>query len=240
MAAKSSYKPVTHIIFDSDGTVMDTENIYTDAINEIVEPFGKSYTYEMKLRYMGMPALQSAQKLVTELQLPLSPEKYLKIFDAVVLRRIQNVKLMPGVKDFILHMHDHRIPMAIATSSVRAAFDVKSTPHRSLLPALHHVVCGNDPELQPGRGKPLPDIFLLAASRFHPAPEPSKCLVFEDSPNGLRAGIAAGMQVVLIPDPRVPAQLRRGATQVLDSMADFKPQLFGLPHYDTCSKFEFG
>ncbi|XP_001357026.1 pseudouridine-5'-phosphatase [Drosophila pseudoobscura] len=240
MASRACYKPVTHIIFDSDGTVLDTENMYSDVINEIVAPFGKSYTYEMKLRYMGMPALQSARQLVEELQLPLTPVEYLKIFDSVVFGRINNVQLLPGVKDLMLHLHDHRIPMAIATSSVQAAFHTKSQPHRDLFPALHHVVCGDDPELRPGRGKPHPDIFLLAASRFHPAPDPGQCLVFEDSPNGLQAGIAAGMQVVMIPDPRVPSEQRTGATQVLDSMADFEPQLFGLPHYDTCSKFEFG
>lgn len=59
-----------------------------------------------------------------------------------------------------------------------------------------------------------------------------QCLVIEDAVNGLKAGLAANMQVVLVPDPRIDLAECTGATLVLRSLEEFKPKLFGLPAYD--------
>lgn len=80
-------------------------------------------------------------------------------------------------------------------------------------------------------GKPAPDIFLVAARRFKTKPNPSECLVFEDAPNGVTAAVSAGMQSVMVPDKIVQPAQRKQATLVLESLDEFKPEMFGLPSF---------
>lgn len=108
--------------------------------------------------------------------------------------------------------------------------ELKSTYHKELFALFNHKVCGStDKEVE--NGKPAPDIFLVAARRFAKPPAATDCLVFEDSPNGVTAANSAGMQVVMVPDPRLSEERCAHATQVLRSLADFKPEQFGLPPF---------
>lgn len=134
----------------------------------------------------------------------------------------------------VRHLHDHNIPIAVATSSSQNSYDQKTKPHKEVFDLFHHIVCGgSDTEVK--AGKPAPDIFLLCASRFDDNPAPEKCLVFEDSVNGVKAAVAASMQVIMIPEKSVPYESWKIATLRLDSFDYMIPQLFGLPPFPQLS-----
>lgn len=139
--------------------------------------------------------------------------------------------LFLGVERFVRHMHAKKVPMAVATSSTQESMEYKTAHVKDFFSLFHHKVAGGtDPEVK--HGKPSPDIFLVCAQRFLDKPKPEKCLVFEDSPNGVRGAIDAGMQCVMIPDQDTPPKLCEHATLTIPTMKELKPEDFGLPTYD--------
>ena len=133
-----------------------------------------------------------------------------------------------GVETLVHHFHSCGVPIAVATGSSTGNYNMKIEKHGELFKLFSHVVKSDDPELK--HGKPAPDIFLLAASRFQPPPaSPDRVLVFEDAPNGVAAASAAGMKVVMVPDQNVDRSLCAKADVVLKSLEEFDPAVWGFP-----------
>ena len=219
---------VTHVIFDLDGLILDTEVLYDKSIQKVLDRFGKQYTYEMKKKIMGMKYHLSMDKLRQDLQVPMTTEDLVTETLSTLQGMFKKCNLKPGAEKLIEHLARHKVPMCIATGSSSEDYQLKVHSHQELVSLMEFAVLSDDPEVK--FGKPNPDIFLVAMSRFKTPPSsPGSCLVLEDAPNGVTAALAAGMMTVMVPDPRLIE--KPPAHQVLKSLEDFRPENFGLPPF---------
>ena len=217
----------THALFDMDGLLLDTESIYTKVTQQIVSRFGKTFDWSLKSNMIGRKAIDSARYLVTQLELPLSAEDYLSERNVILRQEFATSSALPGAERLVRHLHHHGVPIALATSSNRDLYEIKSSQHRSWFSLFNTVVTGDDPEVSDG--KPAPDIFNIAAKRLEA--DPSRTLVFEDASSGLAAGMTAGMRVIVVPDSNMDKARYVGADLMLDSLLDFDPSHYGLPGF---------
>ena len=93
-----------------DGLLLDTEGIYTEVIQQIVQRYGSSFDWSLKKKIIGRRALESAQIIVETLDLPITSEEYLKERNAILPGRIAECKLMPGVEKLTRHLAQEGIP----------------------------------------------------------------------------------------------------------------------------------
>jgi pseudouridine-5'-monophosphatase len=205
--------PPTHVIFDLDGTLIDTEPLYTLAAESILSRFGKVFDLSIKRQIMGGGPLVGARFVVERLGLPLSPEEYLAEREAMIRESCKTARAMPGAIELIEALHRRGIPLAIGTSSSRELCQAKLAA-QVFGSRFHAIVCSDDPGVL--AAKPAPDIFSKAAEALGAAPE--RCLVFEDTPKGVAAALAAGMEVIAVVDASMLNENYSGALRVVQSL----------------------
>lgn len=215
--------PPTHIIFDLDGTLVDTEPLYTQAAESVVARFGKVFDFGIKRQIMGGGPLTGARFVVEHLGLPITPEQYLEERETFLREACKTARAMPGATPLIDALRARGIPLAIGTSSERELCLLKlaAQPFGGLF---HTIVCSDDPGV--ASAKPAPDIFLAAARGLGAKPE--RCLVFEDTPKGVAAARAAGMEVIAVIDPMMSAEDFSGALRVATSLEQIALSDLGL------------
>jgi pseudouridine-5'-monophosphatase len=202
--------PATHVLFDLDGVLLDTEPLYTAATQAVVGRFGKTYDWSLKRNTMGRDARLSARFILEQLSIPLTPEAFLKERAPILESLLATSPVVTGAERLVRDLAARAIPIAVATSSDRHLFELKTKPH-DWFDCFGAVVCGDDPRVT--AKKPAPDIFLAAAADL--GAEPWQCVVVEDSPAGVEAALAAGMRVVAMPDPAMDLALYQDAHHVV-------------------------
>jgi pseudouridine-5'-monophosphatase len=222
-----TFPAITHIIYDLDGLLLDTESIHAQVNTELTAGYGKVFDSYIKGQITGRKSADSARAIVELLDLPVSPEDYLQQRNTLTFQRFPMADALPGAERLTKHLHKYNIPQAVATSSSQQPFSLKTTKHQDWFQLFDQIVLGDNPELK--QGKPAPDIFLLVAKYWGVVPE--KCLVFEDSLAGMQAAKAAGMSVVIVPDPDADKSIFAQADQILNSLLDFQPELWHLPSF---------
>ena len=220
---------ITHVIFDLDGLLLDTEKLYDIAIQKTIDPYKKTYTYELKRQLMGRKYIKAMEILRQELDImELTADQLAEQSLAILHDMFKTCNVKHGAQKLVTHLASHGIPMCIATGSSSNDFELKTSSHKDLISMMEFVVKSDDPEVR--HGKPNPDIFLVAKQRFRSPPaNESNCIVFEDAPNGVEAAIAAGMASIMVPDPRLKDL--PDATEVIESLDNFVPEKYGLPAY---------
>jgi pseudouridine-5'-monophosphatase len=213
-------------LFDMDGLLIDSEDLYTISTNTILERYGKpALPWSIKAQLQGRPGPQAGQIFHQWAQLPISREEFMEQQKELQTKLFPSTKPLPGVMDLLAGLKKRDVHMALATSSHAGNFKLKSAHLTELFEhfAPEHQVLGDDPRIPSGRGKPAPDIYLLALStlnetleaRGQPPIQPEECLVFEDSVPGVESGRRAGMQVVWCPHPELLVEYKGREPQVL-------------------------
>ncbi|MEV5357234.1 HAD family hydrolase [Streptomyces sp. NPDC052693] len=209
------------VIFDNDGVLVDSEPISNRLLATYLTELGHPTSYEDSLRdYMGS-AMHRIHDLVAERTGQRLPTDFDDVFHARVFAAFeQDLKPVPGVEEVLQKLVSDSVPYCVASSGSHQRIRVG------------HRTTGLDRWFDDGRifssedvgrGKPAPDLFLYAAERMGVAPE--RCVVIEDSPLGVQAAIAAGMDVYGF-TAMTPAKRLAGAGRLFSDMGEL-PGLLG-------------
>jgi HAD superfamily hydrolase (TIGR01509 family) len=185
------------VVFDLDGVLIDSERVWEEVRRAFVADEGGRWAPDTQRRLMGMSTGEWSRYLSEELGVPMTPDEVARrVIEQINERYAHDLPLLPGAQAAVRRMAA-RWPLGLASSSppeiIRLVLD------RAGLTDAFAAVASSD---EVPRGKPAPDVYLLAAERLGVAPGSSAAI--EDSSNGLRSASAAGYHVIAVPQPAYP------------------------------------
>jgi pseudouridine 5'-phosphatase len=207
-------RPLKAVAFDLDGLMVNTEDVYIHVGSELCARRGKTFDDDLRNKMMGQPSAAALAVMIEWHSFDDSLDELVVESDEVFWQQVEGrLQLMPGLVELLDAVDLAGIPKAIATSGARDYADELLT-RIDLHSRFEMVITSGDIH----RGKPDPEIYLLAARRF--GIEPPQMLVLEDSQNGCRAGIAAGAYTVAVPSEHTEGHDYTGAAFIATSLAD--------------------
>jgi HAD superfamily hydrolase (TIGR01509 family) len=185
------------VIFDLDGVLMDSEQLWNQAKRDLVREAGGRWRDEAPQAMMGMSSPEWSTYMRERLAVPMEADA----INRDVVRRMQEgydreLPLLPGSREVVERLGE-RWPLGLASSANREIIDL-FLELSSFADAFGVTVSSEEVAC----GKPAPDVYLHAARGL--GADPRRCVAVEDSGNGLRAAAAAGTSVIAVPNPHYP------------------------------------
>lgn len=212
-------------IFDMDGLLIDSERIIMQACITAAEQVGLDYTQNEYFELIGRTGPDATHIMTQQLGGEQAFNLVMQGVDTLLAKRNHHFPLKQGALNLLKYFHKNHIICSVASSS-----PTHHITHRlgqvDVLSYFNHITSGQEVT----RGKPSPDIYLLAIKKLGlsmPSLNASgigvdECIVFEDSENGARAAIAAGLKVVVVPDLKQPSDfVKAHCHQVIASLEDW-------------------
>ena len=211
---------VDAVIFDLDGVLIDSESVWDEARRAVVADNGGSWTETATRAMQGMSSPEWSRYLHDELGVSLDPgEISRQVVERMLAAYEREVPLLPGAVKAVRRLAG-RWPLGLASSSNRPVIDAV-LQSAGLTGCFSATVSGDEV----ARGKPSPDVYLAAARKL--GVEAGRAAAVEDSSNGLRAGAAAGMLVIAVPNREFPPadDALALASLVVESAGELTPEL---------------
>ena len=227
--ANDTMDKIKAVIFDLDGTLIQTETLILDIARHVVAQHGKELTEEAIAASLGRSPIDAWATVARLLDIDAPPQSLLDAAEPLLRERWPEAGLLPGAARVLKHLAEvPSLRVALATSSPRETLQRKISSKPELQNAFHHIHCGDDSDCP---GKPAPDCFLLTAKAL--GVRPIECLVIEDAPCGVQAAIAAGMYVVVVPSLHEPSAypIQDNVVEILPSLLSFEPHRYGMPPF---------
>jgi HAD superfamily hydrolase (TIGR01509 family) len=203
------------VVFDMDGLLLDSERPLLESWVQAARELDCPFEPALLARVLGRPGKDGVAMFKASLATDFPYDQVgRRARELLAVRRADGYPVKDGARELLTRLRAAAVPCAVASSTRRAQIE-QQLAQVDLLAFFEAVAAGDEVS----NGKPAPDIFWLAAARL--AAPPADCLVFEDSEHGARGAVAAGMQVVIVPDVNQPsADARSFSLAVLDSLAD--------------------
>jgi len=181
------------LVFDMDGLIVDSEPLWFRVESDFARTRGGDFTAALAQTCVGRGMAHTLGVMRDQLGLAVDVERDADVIVDLFIERVGELELKTGFEELLLASQARGVPRAVGSSSARRLVEAVLA-HFGVRARFDAVVTGDCVE----RPKPAPDIFLEAARRMGVAP--SGCVVLEDSMSGARAGKAAGMSVIAVPE----------------------------------------
>lgn len=209
-----THPPLRAVLWDMDGTLVDTEPHWMAAETPLVESFGGTWSHEQALQLVGL-GLDDAARIFQAAGVRLSVPEIVDTLTDRVLESLarEGVPFRPGARELLFALKEAGIPTALVTMSMRRM--ALSIVELIDFDAFDLVIAGDDVS----RPKPFPDPYLMAAEKL--GVDIRQTVAIEDSPNGIRSAVAAGGAVLGVPN--IVSLEGTGANRLSPSLADETP-----------------